>query len=65
MKQLLLFIILLIFVTSPEVAAQKRKAERAYSSFNAGEYLMLLISLKMHIRKQKNQIKTQGQNWYL
>ena len=38
MKQLLLFFLLLIFVTSPEVAAQKRKSERAYTSFTAGEY---------------------------
>ena len=28
----------LITVTVPEVTAQKRKAERAYSAFNAGEY---------------------------
>jgi peptidoglycan-associated lipoprotein len=38
MKQLVLFSILLIFVTSLEVTAQKRKSERAYSSFAAGEY---------------------------
>jgi peptidoglycan-associated lipoprotein len=38
MKQLVLFSILLIFVTSFEVTAQKRKSERAYSSFSAGEY---------------------------
>ncbi len=38
MKQLLLLFIFLIFVTAPEVSAQKRKSERAYSSFAAGEY---------------------------
>ena len=38
MKRLLLLFILLIFVTIPEVSAQKRKTERAYSSFTAGEY---------------------------
>jgi peptidoglycan-associated lipoprotein len=38
MKRLIMLIILLIIVTSPEVTAQKRKAERAYSSFSAGEY---------------------------
>jgi len=38
MKQLVLFSVLLIFVTSIEVTAQKRKSERAYSSFAAGEY---------------------------
>ena len=38
MKQLLLLFLLLIFVASPEVSAQKRKSDRAYSSFTAGEY---------------------------
>jgi peptidoglycan-associated lipoprotein len=38
MKQLLFFFIFLIFVTSPEVNAQKRKSERAYTAFTAGEY---------------------------
>ncbi len=38
MKQLFLFFLLLIFLTSPEVYAQKRKTERAYASFTAGEY---------------------------
>ena len=38
MKRLILLIIFLIIVTSPEVTAQKRKSERAYSSFSAGEY---------------------------
>jgi len=38
MKRLILLIIFLIIVTSPEATAQKRKSERAYSSFSAGEY---------------------------
>ncbi len=38
MKQLLLLFILVIFVTTPEVTAQKRKSEKAYSAFAAGEY---------------------------
>ena len=38
MKKFLFFIILLMVVTFQESPAQKRKAERAYSSFVAGEY---------------------------
>jgi peptidoglycan-associated lipoprotein len=38
MKRLLLFIILLSFIILPDLNAQKRKAERAYASFEAGEY---------------------------
>ena len=38
MKRLLLLIIVLFIITLPEVSAQKRKSERAYSSFTAGEY---------------------------
>ncbi len=38
MKRLLFLIILIIIVTLPEAVAQKRKSERAYSSFAAGEY---------------------------
>jgi len=38
MKQLLLLFIFIIFITLPEASAQKRKTERAYSSFTAGEY---------------------------
>ena len=38
MKQLLLLFIFIIFITVPEASAQKRKTERAYSSFTAGEY---------------------------
>jgi peptidoglycan-associated lipoprotein len=38
MKRFVLFIILLTIVALPEVTAQKRKSERAYAAFNAGEY---------------------------
>jgi peptidoglycan-associated lipoprotein len=38
MKRLLLFIILLSIITLPDLSAQKRKSERAYASFEAGEY---------------------------
>jgi peptidoglycan-associated lipoprotein len=38
MKRLLLLIILLSIIALPEISAQKRKSERAYASFNAGEY---------------------------
>jgi peptidoglycan-associated lipoprotein len=38
MRRSLLFIIFLIIVTAPIAEAQKRKTERAYSSFRAGEY---------------------------
>ena len=38
MKRFVLFIILLSIITLPEVNAQKRKSERAYAAFNAGEY---------------------------
>ena len=46
MKQLLLLIIILITISLPEVAAQKRKSERAYSSFNAGEYFDAIDQFK-------------------
>jgi peptidoglycan-associated lipoprotein len=38
MKRLILFILLLTIACLQDSPAQKRKAERAYSSFNAGEY---------------------------
>ena len=38
MKRLLLLTILLAFVAFPDVTAQKRKAEKAYASYQAGEY---------------------------
>ena len=53
MKQLSLFFLLLIFVTSPDVTAQKRKSERAYSSFAAGEYFDAIDLFKDAYSKTK------------
>jgi peptidoglycan-associated lipoprotein len=53
MKQLFLLILLLITITSFEVAAQKRKSERAYSSFNAGEYFDAIDQFKNAYSKTK------------
>ena len=53
MKRLLLLIIMLIIVTSPEVTAQKQKAERAYSSFSAGEYFDAIDQFKNTYSKTK------------
>jgi peptidoglycan-associated lipoprotein len=57
MKQFLIFILLLIFVTSPEVTAQKRKSERAYSSFAAGEYYDAIDLFKDAYSKSKKSDK--------
>ena len=57
MKQLLLLFLLLIFVTSPEVSAQKRKSERAYSSFTAGEYFDAIDLFKDAYSKTKKAYK--------
>lgn len=38
MKQLFLLLIILTLASSTQISAQKRKADRAYSSFAAGEY---------------------------
>lgn len=53
MKQLFLLIIFLITVTSFEVSAQKRKSERAYASFNAGEYFDAIDLFKNTYSKTK------------
>ncbi|MCX6253467.1 MAG: hypothetical protein NTV31_03200, partial [Bacteroidia bacterium] len=53
MKRLLFLIIMLITVISPEATAQKRKAERAYSSFNAGEYFDAIDQFKDAYSKTK------------
>jgi peptidoglycan-associated lipoprotein len=53
MKRLLLLIILLITVTSIDVTAQKRKAERAYASFSAGEYFDAIDLFKNAYSKTK------------
>jgi peptidoglycan-associated lipoprotein len=53
MKRLLLFIILLIALTSPDVTAQKRKADKAYASFSAGEYFDAIDQFKDAYSKTK------------
>jgi peptidoglycan-associated lipoprotein len=53
MKRLILLIILLIIATAPEVTAQKRKSERAYSSFAAGEYFDAIDLFKDAYSKTK------------
>jgi peptidoglycan-associated lipoprotein len=58
MKQLLLFFLFLIFVTSPEATAQKRKTEKAYSSFTAGEYFDAIDLFKDAYSKAKKGDKT-------
>jgi peptidoglycan-associated lipoprotein len=57
MKRLLILIILLIIAASPEVAAQKRKAEKAYSAFNAGEYYDAIDQFKSAYSKTKKSDK--------
>jgi peptidoglycan-associated lipoprotein len=53
MKRLLLLIILLVCVILPEVKAQKRKTERAYSSYYAGEYFDAIDQFKNAYSKTK------------
>jgi peptidoglycan-associated lipoprotein len=53
MKQLLLLLIFIIFVTIPEASAQKRKKEQAYSSFTAGEYYDAIDLFKNAYSKTK------------
>jgi len=57
MKRLFLLILILITVTSYEVTAQKRKAERAYSAFNAGEYFDAIDQFKNSYSKTKKSDK--------
>jgi len=53
MKRLLLLIILLITITVPDLPAQKRKVERAYTSFTAGEYFDAIDQFKDAYSKTK------------
>jgi len=53
MKQIFLFLILFIFVTSPEVTAQKRKSDKAYASYAAGEYFDAIDLFKDAYSKTK------------
>jgi peptidoglycan-associated lipoprotein len=57
MKRLLLLVIILLSVTFQEAAAQKRKTERAYSSFNAGEYFDAIDQFKSTYSKTKKSDK--------
>lgn len=59
MKRLFLFLILLIFVTSFEASAQRRKTERAYTSFAAGEYYDAIDLFKDAYSKTKKSDKIQ------
>jgi peptidoglycan-associated lipoprotein len=54
MKSVFLFFIILIIVASPESVAQKRKAERAYEFFNAGEYFLAIDHFKNTYSKSKD-----------
>jgi peptidoglycan-associated lipoprotein len=58
MKRLLLFIILSTFLLSPDVNAQKRKSERAYAAFTAGEYFDAIDLFKDAFSKTKKSDKT-------
>ncbi|HAM11549.1 MAG: hypothetical protein A2X04_00340 [Bacteroidetes bacterium GWF2_41_9] len=53
MKRLLFFIIILITVFPVDVSAQKRKIERAYETFNAGEYYEAIDQFKDAYSKTK------------
>jgi peptidoglycan-associated lipoprotein len=57
MKQLILLIIFLIIATAPEVTAQKRKSEKAYSAFIAGEYYDAIDLFKDAYSKTKKSDK--------
>lgn len=57
MKRLLLLIIILVTVTSQLVTAQKRKAEKAYASFYAGEYYDAIDQFKNTYSKTKKSNK--------
>ncbi len=57
MKRLFFLFILLIFVTLPELEAQKRKTERAYDSFKAGEYYDAIDYFKDAYSKTKKSDK--------
>jgi peptidoglycan-associated lipoprotein len=58
MKRLLLFILFVVIIASPDMEAQKRKAERAYSSFAAGEYFDAVDQFKNAYSKTKKADKS-------
>jgi peptidoglycan-associated lipoprotein len=57
MKRFLLLLILFFIVASPESPAQKRKADRAYASFDAGEYFDAIDLFKDTYSKTKKSDK--------
>lgn len=54
MKATLFFFIILFFAAITESAAQKRKAERAYEFYNAGEYFLAIDHFKDTYSKSKD-----------
>ena len=58
MKRLFVLIILLVAVGAIEVTAQKRKTERAYSAFTAGEYFDAIDQFKNAYSKTKKSDKS-------
>jgi peptidoglycan-associated lipoprotein len=54
MRSFLLLLILLVFVASPNSLAQKRRAEKAYEFFNAGEYFVAIDHFKNTFSKSKD-----------
>lgn len=57
MKRSFLLIILLIIVALPDISAQKRKTQRAYDSFEAGEYYEAIDLFKDAYSKTKKSDK--------
>ncbi len=57
MKRYLLIILLLVFAVAQESSAQKRKSERAYASFEAGEYYEAIDLYKDTYSKTKRSDK--------
>jgi peptidoglycan-associated lipoprotein len=58
MKRLFVLIILLVAVGALEVTAQKRKTERAYSAFTAGEFFDAIDQFKTAYSKTKKSDKS-------
>jgi peptidoglycan-associated lipoprotein len=54
MKSLFLFYIIIFLAVAPESSAQKRKAEKAYEFFNAGEYFLAIDHFKDTYSKSKD-----------
>lgn len=57
MKRLISIIILLIFIVLPDAMAQKRKSQRAYDAFQAGEYYEAIDLFKDAYSKTKKSDK--------